>query len=106
MKLSQPIGCVAAATDILGDKWSPLLLRFFMNEEKLRFCQLQDLTDGINPRTLSARLVSLEKEGIIERLTSDTSSRCEYALTKKGRALLPILRDMHEWGKIYPHTNY
>ncbi len=54
----QPIGCVDAATEILGDKWTPLLLRFFINEPTLRFCQLQDLTDGINPRTLSARLVT------------------------------------------------
>ena len=78
------IGCVKEATRILGDKWTPQLLRFFVNEEVVRFCQLQDLTEGINPRTLSARLDSLEKEGIIEKVSHTDSSRCEYRLTQKG----------------------
>ena len=98
---TKQVGCVAAATDILGDKWTPRLLRFFMNESTLRFCQLQDLTEGINPRTLSARLCNLEEAGIITKLSSDTSSRCEYSITPKGRDLLPILRDMELWGEKY-----
>lgn len=98
---TKQIGCVAAATRILGDKWTPLLLRFFMNEPTLRFCQLQDLADGINPRTLSARLTSLEQDGVIIKLSSDTSSRCQYRLTQKGRDLLPILRDMQLWSEKY-----
>lgn len=102
---TKQVGCVAAATDILGDKWTPRLLRFFMNEPTLRFCQLQDLTDGINPRTLSARLCSLEEEGIITKLSSDTSSRCEYTITPKGRDLLPILYDMQLWGEKYDPTH-
>ena len=100
MKTStETVGCVAAATAILGDKWTPLLLRCFMNEPTLRFCQMQDLTNGINPRTLSARLVSLEQDGIIIKATTDSSNRCEYSLTQKGRDLLPILRDMQRWGE-------
>ena len=46
------IGCIGAATAILGDKWTPHLLRAFLNEDTVRFCQLQDLVEGINPRTL------------------------------------------------------
>lgn len=98
---TKSIGCLKAATEILGDKWTPHLLRYFINEETVRFCQLQDLTGGINPRTLSARLSHLEEEGIIEKLNSHTSSRCEYQLTQKGRDLMPILRDMREWSKKY-----
>tara|TARA_B100000949_G_scaffold230022_1_gene239787 strand:- start:34 stop:339 length:306 start_codon:yes stop_codon:yes gene_type:complete len=93
------IGCVKEATRILGDKWTPQLLRFFVNEETVRFCQLQDLTEGINPRTLSARLDSLEKEGIIEKVSHSDSSRCEYRLTQKGAELTPILRDMQAWSE-------
>lgn len=96
----QTIGCVEAATAILGDKWTPHLLRHFVNEETVRFCQLQDLVGGINPRTLSARLASLEEEGIIEKLPS-TSSRCEYRLTQKGLDLMPVLRSMELWGAKY-----
>ena len=96
------IGCVKAATHILGDKWTPQLLRFFANESVVRFGSLQDFVSGINPRTLSARLANLEKEGIIERRSKPHTSRCEYVLTKKGSALIPILFAMESWGRRYP----
>lgn len=95
------IGCVKEATRILGDKWTPQLLRFFINEESVRFCQIQDLVKGINPRTLSARLDSLEAEGIIEKITAPQKSRCEYRLTEKGAGLTPILQDMQAWSEKY-----
>ncbi len=97
----QTVGCVKAATAILGDKWTPLILRFFVNESTVRFCQIQDLVDGINPRTLSARLDSLEKSGIITKHATTSENRCEYALTKKGTALVPILHDMERWSAQY-----
>ncbi len=100
----ETIGCVKAATKILGDKWTPQLLRFFVNEDAVRFCQIQDLVEGINPRTLSARLDSLEKEGIIEKIFPAEKSRCEYRLTQKGKELTPILRDMHAWSDRYSAT--
>lgn len=95
------IGCVKEATRILGDKWTPQLLRYFVNEESVRFCQIQDLVEGINPRTLSARLDALESEGIIEKITAPQKSRCEYRLTEKGKALAPILHDMEAWSYKY-----
>lgn len=102
--MDQSIGCVKAATDILGDKWTPQLLRFFANEKVVRFCQLQDLVGGINPRTLSARLQSLEEKGIITRTPTSSESRCEYQLTPLGETLLPIIRDMEQWGQAYATT--
>ncbi len=101
----ETIGCVKAATRILGDKWTPQLLRFFINEESVRFCQIQDLVEGINPRTLSARLNDLETEGIIEKTFPKDSARCEYRLTQKGKELAPILRDMHNWSLQHPSTS-
>jgi DNA-binding HxlR family transcriptional regulator len=98
---TKPIGCLQAATDILGDKWTPHLLRYFINEETVRFCQLQDLTGGINPRTLSSRLTNLEETGIIKKIISGPGSRCEYQLTSKGHDLLPILLDMEAWSEKY-----
>ncbi len=98
---TEPIGCVKEATRILGDKWTPQLLRFFVNEESVRFCQIQDLVEGINPRTLSARLERLEQEGIIEKVFPAEKSRCEYRLTDKGKELTPILRDMQAWSARY-----
>lgn len=98
---SNSVGCLDAATHILGDKWTPQLLRFFINEEIVRFCQLQDLVGGINPRTLSARLSTLEENDVIEKITTSSSSRCEYRLTQKGRDLLPILQNMEAWTSKY-----
>lgn len=95
------VGCVKAASEIVGDKWTPQLLRFFLNEKTVRFCQLQDLVESINPRTLSARLNSLETQGIIKKTPTSSEKRCEYHLTKKGEALLPIIREMDEWSAIY-----
>jgi DNA-binding HxlR family transcriptional regulator len=94
---ARPVGCLQAATAIIGDKWTPHLLRYFINEKTVRFCQLQDLTGGINPRTLSSRLNALEEAAIIEKLAAGPSSRCEYRLTPKGHDLLPILQAMHTW---------
>jgi DNA-binding HxlR family transcriptional regulator len=93
------IGCVKAATEIIGDKWTPLLLRFFINEGSARFCQLQDSIEGINPRTLSARLGRLEAENIITKTATTSEARCEYTLTEKGKDLLPIIIDMEAWSK-------
>ena len=106
------IGCVKAATKILGDKWTPQLMRFFLNEETLRFCQIQDCVEGINPRTLSARLIFLEKEGIITKNTTKSSaqspnantSRCEYTITEKGKQLAPVIRDMEHWSQYYSYS--
>lgn len=95
------IGCVKAATKIIGDKWTPQLLRFFINERVVRFCQLEDLVDGINPRTLSARLAMLENEGIVLKQATSSESRCEYRLTEKGEALLPIIQSMEAWSDTY-----
>ncbi|RYF29345.1 MAG: transcriptional regulator [Chloroflexi bacterium] len=97
----QEIGCIKAAAEILGDKWTPQLLRFFLNEESVRFCQIQDLVGGINPRTLSARLAQLEENGIITKTPTVVASRCEYQLTEKGRDLLPVLRSMQRWSNKY-----
>lgn len=102
MEPSPPsVGNITAAAIIIGDKWTPELLRLFINHDIVRFCQLQDFTDGINPRTLSARLSMLEQTGIIEKLAIGSTSRCEYRLTTKGRDLLPILHMMEKWSKKY-----
>lgn len=98
---TQTIGCVKAATRILGDKWTPQLLRFFVNEKVVRFCQIEDLVEGINPRTLSARLDYLEQEGIISKTATTSEARCEYRLTHKGQELIPILQGMESWSARY-----
>ncbi len=96
-------GCVEAASRILGDKWTPLLVRALATEP-LRFCELQKAAGGINPRTLSARLNSLDCQNIIKKSAHPSSAAYNhYMLTEKGEDLIPILRSMAEWGDKY-HT--
>ena len=89
--------CIAATTKILGDKWTPMLL-FALSERSRRFSELQQDVGGVNPRTLSSRLNGLECADIIQRTVyPEVPPRVEYALTEKGRDLLPIIKEMIDW---------
>ena len=69
-------------------------------DSRQRFCELERSLEGISPRTLSLRLRALEEQGIVERHTyPEVPPRVEYALTDKGRALVPLIDDMREYGK-------
>jgi len=94
-------GCVAVAVTILGDKWTPHIIRALAGQH-MRFCRLQDAVGGVNPRTLSARLGKLEEMGILSKETySQIPPHTEYSLTPKGQDLLPILERMAAWGAKY-----
>jgi DNA-binding HxlR family transcriptional regulator len=68
-------------------------------EGRSRFCELERSLAGISPRTLSLRLRALEEEGIVARQTyPEVPPRVEYALTDKGRALVPIVESMRTYG--------
>ena len=65
-----------------------------------RFCELERSLAGISPRTLSLRLRALEEAAIVERRTyPEVPPRVEYELTEKGRALLPLIDDMRQYGR-------
>src|SRR4051794_40557795 len=88
---------VCLTADIVCGKWTLLLIRD-LAEGHSRFCELERSLAGISPRTLSLRLRALEEEGIVERHTfGEVPPRVEYALTEKGRALLPIIEDMRSY---------
>jgi DNA-binding HxlR family transcriptional regulator len=85
--------------EIVCGKWTLLLVRD-LADGRSRFCELERSLVGISPRTLSLRLRVLEDEGIVERQTfPEVPPRVEYALTEKGRALLPIVQDMRAYGE-------
>jgi len=95
------VGCIASAMQIIGNKWTALILRDLFGGPK-RFCELEKSVGGINPRTLSQRLDDLEVHGIITRKSyAEVPPRTEYSLTSKGKDLLPILRQMATWGTKY-----
>lgn len=92
-------GCIASAMQIIGSKWTALILRDLFAGPK-RFCELEKSVGNINPRTLSQRLDDLEQYGIISKQSfAEVPPRTEYCLTNKGKDLLPILKQMAAWGK-------
>jgi DNA-binding HxlR family transcriptional regulator len=105
-KLERKEGCIASAMAIIGNKWTALILRDLHDGPK-RFGELERSLDGISPRTLSQRLDDLEHCGIITKESfNEMPPRTEYALTPKGRDLIPVLQQMATWGDKYyaPHT--
>lgn len=104
-QIESKVGCIASAMEIVGNKWTALILRDLFSGPK-RFCELERSVGNINPRTLSQRLDDLEAHGIITRQSfAEVPPRCEYTLTKKGEDLLPILKQMAAWGKKYHQFN-
>jgi len=94
---------IARALDVIGEKWSLLILRDLFRKGPLRFQALQESLAGVAPNTLSARLKGLESQGVIEaRLYETHPPRFEYLLTEKGRALGPVLKSLHNWGERFP----
>jgi DNA-binding HxlR family transcriptional regulator len=90
---------VCRTADIVCGKWTLLVIRD-LAEGRSRFCELERSLEGISPRTLSLRLRALEEEGIVERQTyPEVPPRVEYALTEKGRALVPIVETMRVYGR-------
>lgn len=90
--LENRVGCIGAAMEVIGQKWTALLLRDLCTGPK-RFRDFTESVPELNPRTLSSRLDDLSAQGIIE-----TCSEGGYQLTDKGEALIPVLRAMAEWG--------
>jgi DNA-binding HxlR family transcriptional regulator len=89
---------VCRTAEIVCGKWTLLVIRD-LADGRSRFCELERSLHGISPRTLSLRLRALEEEGIVERHTyPEVPPRVEYALTEKGRALVPLIEDMRVYG--------
>jgi DNA-binding HxlR family transcriptional regulator len=90
---------VCRTAEIISGKWTLLIIRD-LADSSLRFCELERSLDGISPRTLSLRLRALEEQGVLERRTyPEVPPRVEYALTDKGKALVPLIEDMRMYGK-------
>jgi DNA-binding HxlR family transcriptional regulator len=88
---------VAAALDILGERWTLLAIRE-MAYGVHRFDQIAAYT-GASRDILANRLRKLEQRGIIERRQySEHPPRYEYHLTPAGEDLLPVLRALRQWG--------
>jgi DNA-binding HxlR family transcriptional regulator len=93
---------VARTLNVLGDRWTLLIIRDMLVFHRTRFTELLESLRGLSPNLLSQRLKQLEEAGVVRReLYSEHPPRMEYYLTEKGMALGPVLGAMKEWGERY-----
>ncbi len=89
---------VLRTADIISGKWTLLVLRDLADGIN-RFSALERSLEGISPKTLSERLKSLEKAGVITRKSyAEVPPRVEYTLTARGLDLIPLIDHMREYG--------
>ena len=102
---------IAKALEVLGERWSLLIVRDVALFEVSRFDDLVSRL-GITRSVLTARLEFLVAEGVLEREAyQEHPPRYEYRATEKGRRLWPVLMHLMQWGDEYyrapqgsPHT--
>ena len=90
---------VSAVLDIVGDKWTLLIVRDIIINQRQRYSEFANMAEGIPTNILADRLKRLVKHGVLEKiLYQQHPPRYEYRLTEKGRELEPMLRAMIQWG--------
>jgi DNA-binding HxlR family transcriptional regulator len=90
---------VACTLDLIGDRWTLLIIRDMMFFEKQRFEEFLESPEGISTNILANRLKLLEELGLAEKQPySKHSRRMNYQLTQKGKSLRPVLKAMTVWG--------
>jgi DNA-binding HxlR family transcriptional regulator len=91
---------IANILDILGDRWTLLVVRDLLFLGKRRFGELLASPESIPTNILTDRLRRLEESGIVVKVPYQTRpQRFEYHPTAKGTDLLPILKAMIDWGQ-------
>lgn len=90
---------VGRALELIGERWTILILRDMFVYGPRRFSDWEQTLPGIAPSTLSTRIKKLEKAELIERRAySVHPPRYEYVLTRKGKALGPAMKALRAWG--------
>jgi DNA-binding HxlR family transcriptional regulator len=93
---------LARALDVIGDRWSMLIVRELLFGPK-RFVDLRRGLSRISQNVLSQRLHDLERVGVVRGITlAPPANTAAYALTERGQGLRPALRELARWGALAP----
>ena len=101
-------GCpISISLEIFGDRWSLLIVRDLMFKQKTRYGEFLNSDERIATNFLADRLDKLVACGVIEKRQDPMNSRASvFALTNKGRDLLPLMIEITLWSAKYdPDTN-
>jgi DNA-binding HxlR family transcriptional regulator len=91
---------IAGALDLLGDRWTLLVMRDLLLFGKRRYAELFASPESISTNILAERLERLERCGLVERRRyQDHPPRDEYHPTPRGRDLERVLRELIRWGQ-------
>lgn len=91
---------VEVTLELIGARWTPVILAHLKEYDHLRFAQLRRLIPDITEKMLTQRLRELERVEIITRTQVSVSPRhVEYQLTATGHSLEPVLQAMWVWGQ-------
>ncbi|HEX7028208.1 MAG TPA: helix-turn-helix domain-containing protein [Gammaproteobacteria bacterium] len=98
---------IANSLDILGDRWSLVIIRDLMFRGKREYGELLDSEEGVSTSVLAARLEHLQCAGIVTKTGHpDDLKKFRYHLTEKGIDLLPLMIELVLWGTQYvPNTS-
>ncbi|MDB4225639.1 helix-turn-helix transcriptional regulator [bacterium] len=101
MKKEFRSGCpISSALDVVGDKWSLLIIRDMLVKHKKTFKEISDSDEKIAPSILSARLKLLESYKLIFKTkVPENKKENIYLLTEKGIRLTPIIIEFSLWGE-------
>ena len=96
---------VAVSLDILGDKWTLLVVRDLFVEAR-RYNDFLQSPENIPTNILADRLKRLVAHGVVKKTAyNERPKRYEYELTAKGRTLGPLVKEMVAWANLhYPKT--
>jgi DNA-binding HxlR family transcriptional regulator len=93
---------VSASLDVLGDKWTLLILRDMLFADKSTYGEFLQSAEKIATNILADRLAILESQGLISKaVAADKKSKFTYRLTNKGIDLLPVIMEFTIWGSKY-----
>jgi len=93
---------VSNSLDIWGDKWSLLIIRDLMFAKSCTYGDFLKSKEGIATNILASRLLSLEENGLIEKLAHpESKAKVLYKLTRKGIDLVPVLIEINLWAEKY-----
>lgn len=99
-ELKQRSSCpVSTSLDVLGDKWTLLILRDMLFAGKSTYGQFLQSAEKVATNILADRLAVLEAQGILTKaVAADKKSKFTYRLTEKGVAIVPIIVELILWG--------
>lgn len=91
---------ITSALDIVGDKWSLVVIKQMLFEEKATFKDFVESQESIATNILSVRLKMLEDFGIVNKQKLPTNKKTNiYTLTEKGLSLTPVLVELMLWSR-------